>query len=284
MTRVLITGSEGFISSHLKELLPSADCVDIKLGQDIRNSTWYDFQEPHDIIYHLAANASIPQSLKNPLESHTSNVDGTLRVLEYAKKTGARVVFSSSSSVYGEPSEIPTTEKAEPRPMMPYALQKLMCEQYMALYWGLYGVKSIALRYMNVFGERQEQANGGGDSALALGNFLRQYKNGEPFTVVGDGEQRRDFVYAGDVAMANLLAGNWLKTAKRFEVFNIGSGENYSINEVCDMIDKNHPRVNLPPRIEPHIGLADITKAKRLLGWEPRVRLKEWLTEAVKTR
>lgn len=274
MEKALITGGLGFIGSHLKEALPEADVLDLKQGEDILNC---EIAGSYDVIYHLAANASIPQSLENPLASHNTNVTGTLRILEHAKKTGARIVFSSSSSIYGEPDEVPTPEMAQARPMIPYALQKLMCEYYMELYWELYGVKSVTLRYMNVFGERQEMANGGGDSALALGNFLRQYKNNEPFTIVGDGEQRRDFIYAGDVAQANIKAGEWLKTVTQFEVFNVGSGVNHSINEVCDMIDPNHKVAYLPARIEPKLGLADIQKAEQLLNWHPTVSLKDWI-------
>lgn len=276
--RILCTGHLGFIGSHLYKILTSTGHIvyglDIKQGQDIRT---HNFTGEYDVIYHLAANASIPQSIENPLETHTHSVPGTIRVLEYARKTGARVVFSSSSSVYGTPQEIPTTEKCQPSPMVPYALQKLECEQYLKLYWELYGVKSVAFRYMNVFGEGQENANGGGDSALALGNFLGQYRSGEPFTIVGTGEQRRDFIYAGDIADANIKAAEWLKTAESFEIFNLGSGVNHSVNEVCDMISKEHPRVFLPPRIEPLLGLADITKAKTILGWSPTVSLESWI-------
>ena len=254
--------------------LPNAHVIDRKSGEDIRT---YDFHGDYDVIYHLAANASIPQSIENPQETHTHSVLGTIRVLEYARRIGARVVFSSSSSVYGNPLEVPTTENCPTRPMVPYALQKLECEQYLKLYWDLYGVKGVAFRYMNVFGEGQENANGGGDSALALGNFLGQYRDGKPFTVVGTGEQRRDFIYAGDIAEANIKAAEWLKTAESFEIFNLGSGINHSVNEVCSMISSEHPRVFLPPRIEPPIGLADITKAKKILGWSPTISLESWI-------
>ena len=163
---------------------------------------------------------------------------------------------------------------------MPYALQKLECEQYLWLYWNLYGVKGVALRYFNVFGEGQEFANGGGDSSLCLANFLRQKKNGEPLTIVGTGEQRRDFVYVKDVAEANIKAAEWLEN-NNFEIFNVGSGENHSINEVANIIDPNGQRVYLPARIESQNGLADIIKAKNMLGFEAKMKLEEWLKNQI---
>lgn len=276
--RALVTGSDGFIGRHVVSRLVEGGWqvsgADIKKDIDIRIYAWH---EKYDVIFHLAANASIPQSLNNPLESHSHNVVGTLRLLEYAKATGARIVFSSSSSVYGEPEITPTSEDAPAHPVIPYGLQKLECEQYMWLYHKLYGVNSVALRYFNVFGEGQERANGGGDSSLALANFLRQYKNDEPFTVVGDGQQRRDFVYVKDVAEANVAAAKFILEHDGFEVFNIGSGVNHSILEVTDMIKFLYPRTFLSPRVEPKVGLADISKAKELLSFSPTMRLSEWI-------
>ena len=254
--KTLTTGHLGFIGSNIYKRVGGAG-VDIKSGQDIRT---YEFIEKYDVIFHTAAKASIPESFDNPIESHSHNVIGTLKVLEYARKTGARVVFSSSASIYDLVS--------------PYAVQKSICETYMRFYWTL-GVKSIALRYSNVFGEGQEIANGG--YVLAIPIFLKQYKEEKPFTIVGDGKQRRDFVYVGDVVEANLRAAEFLKIADKFEVIDIGTGENHSINEVTDMISKEHPRIYLPPRIEPFENRADITKAKELLHWSPQTYLPEWI-------
>ena len=270
--RVLITGGRGFVGSHVLEAFPDAAVVDLKDGNDIRT---FEFP-PCDVIFHLAARAAIPESFSDPLVTNDHNVVGTLRVLEHARRCGARVVFSSSSSVYGEPEQTPTREDSQLDPFSPYAASKLICEQYMRLYWRL-GVKSCALRYYNVFGERQELANGGGDSSLALGIFLRQWRDQDPFTIVGTGEQRRDFVYVKDVVRANLMAAEWLKTAGRFEAFNVGSGVNYSINEVTGMIAKDHPGISLPPRPEPLVGLADISKIQDLLGWSAGTTLPEWI-------
>lgn len=251
----MITGHLGFIGSHLYEALGGTG-IDIKEGNDIRTCAFPD----EKIIFHCAAQASIPKSFENPLESHSHNVTGTLRILEHARKIGASLVFSSSSSVYD--------------PVSPYSVQKIICEEYLKLYWKL-GVKSIALRYFNVFGERQELANDG--YALVLSRFLDQYKNGKPFTIYGTGKQRRDFVYVKDVVNANLLAARFLETATEYKAIDIGTGTNWSINEVADMIDKNYPRSYFPPRIEPFENKSDIRKSKELLNWEPQVNIQEWL-------
>ena len=279
--KALVTGSSGFIGSHvfsrLTELGFIVSGIDTKVHPEF-DVTTYKFHEKYDLIFHLAADASIPRSFENPVETHRNNVIAMLRILEYAKKTGAKVIFSSSSSVYGEPQIIPTPESSFLSPVSPYAFQKLICEEYCKFYWR-FGVKSVALRYFNVFGEGQENANGGGDSSLALGIFLKQHKENKPFTVVGDGLQRRDFVYVKDVAEANLKVAEWLFEATQFEAFNVGSGINYSILEVTDMIDLKHPKTFLPPRPEPKVGLADISKIAPL--WKPNTTLEMWIKSVV---
>lgn len=271
--RCLITGSSGFIGGHLFEELNKRGALvagaDIKNKIDIRS---YNFHEKYDVIFHTAAQASIPASFKNPLESHTHNVVGTLRILEYARATGAMVVFSSSSSVYGD-APMPTSESQPPDPMSPYAFQKLIGEGYCDFYWTL-GVKSVALRYFNVFGERQPNTS---EYSTALGEWLDEYKNGKSFKTYGDGEQRRDWIYVKDVVDANIRAAEFLQTATEFQAINIGSGKNYSVNEVIAMIDNNYPREYMPSRIEPIANCADITKARELLNWNPQSDLKDWL-------
>jgi len=258
--RCLLTGHKGFIGSNLHNEL-RCDGIDLKENGDIRS---YNFDKKYDVIFHCAAQASIPKSFEDPLESHSHNVTGTLRILEHARKTGATVVFSSSSSVYD--------------PVSPYAIQKKMCEDYMRCYWSL-GVKSVALRYFNVFGEGQELANEG--YSLVLSRFFDQYQKGEPFTIYGTGEQRRDFVYVGDVVQANLMAAKFLETAEYFETFDIGTGVNWSILEVAEMISEDHPKKFLPPRVEPFQNRADITKARALLKWEPKTALPQWLLQSL---
>ena len=265
MLKLLVTGGCGFIGSNLVDKLRrlgfDVDIIDLKLGSDIRDLEVF-VSKKYDYIFHLAAQASIPKSFANPLWAYDHNVLGTLKVLEYAKKTGAGVIFSSSASVY--------------EPMSPYAVSKLVCEKYLKFYEP--SVRSVALRYFNVFGKRQEIANGG--EGLALSTFLKQRKENKPFTIVGTGKQRRDFVYVGDVVRANIAAMEYLESGGGFDVFDIGFGKNYSINEVVEMVKKKHPYIYLPPRIEPFENLADIIKAKILLDWSPKVSLKKWLASS----
>src|SRR3990167_11199357 len=254
--KIFVTGYKGFIGSHIYDAV-EADGIDLKEGEDIRT---LEFEKDYDIIFHCAAQAAISKSIENPVYSLTHNVIGTLRVLEHARKTGAKVVFSSSSSIYDLKS--------------PYALQKQMCEDLLR-YYLIRGVKSIAVRYFNVFGEGQEIANGG--YSLVLSVFLDQLKRGRPFTIVGNGKQRRDFVYVGDVVEANIKAAKFLDKATEFETIDIGTGINYSINEVADMISKDNLRINVLPREEPFENWANINKAHELLAWEPKVDLPSWL-------
>src|SRR3990167_3023843 len=163
---------------------------------DIRT---FDFNQlpPIDIIFHLAAFPGVQQSIENPIESNSVNIDGPLRVIEYARKNNIPIVFSSTSAVYGDANVKPTSEGCELMPMSPYALQKITIEKYLKLYNELFGLKSVSLRYFNVFGERQPRTGG---YKTVLATFEDQYKERKPFTIVGDGTQSRDFVYVKDVA------------------------------------------------------------------------------------
>jgi UDP-glucose 4-epimerase len=251
---VAVSGGMGFIGSHIVDYCQKAgwdvDVWDIKNGRDVRLFGLCETKK-FDVIFHLAAQASIPKSEENPIESHGHNVIGTLKVLEYARKSGSKIVFSSSSSVYALDS--------------PYSLQKKQCEEYLDFY-RKYGVRSCALRYFNVFGERQELANEG--YSLVLSRFLQQHKDGVPFTIYGTGKQRRDFVYINDVVSANILA------IDQKGVFDVGRGENTSVNELTDMIDPTHPREHLPPRKEVFANKAE--RSKWLPGWEPTISIKQW--------
>ena len=271
--KILITGGAGFIGTHLVERclkdgheVRVIDDFSTGVSGNMKNGAKYYTEnvskmgfEPFmgtDVIFHVAAKASIPWSIEKPVESHNENIGATLWVLELARKTGAKVIYSSSSSVLYEPQT-------------PYSVQKRMGEEYLNLYKKLYGIKGSALRYFNVFGEGQERANGG--YALVLSRFLEQkHIRHEPFTIYGDGEQRRDFVYVGDVVEANIKALEW------DGIYSIGSGENISINELANMIDPYHDKVYLEPRIEPLEMKADITEAKKM-GWNPELKLEKWL-------
>lgn len=269
--KCLITGHRGFIGRHLYtkvvEMGWEVEGIDLKEGKDIIT---YEFSGEYDVIFHLAANASIPASFEKPLESHMNNVYGSLRVLDFAKKIGAKIIFSSSSSVYGEPQTFPTCETDAISYMSPYAFQKYEIEEYLKLL----KIPHICLRYFNVFGEGQENANAG-DNSLMLATFLKQKREGLPLTIVGTGEQKRDFIYVKDVVDANILAAGL--NIREFNVFNVGSGKNYSVNQIANIIDPTGIRQYLPARTEPFMGLSDISRIKHVFGWKPTINIEEWL-------
>ena len=225
-----------------------------------------------DIVFHLAALARVQPSIENPIEYHNTNVNGMLNILNLCVDCGVkRFVFSSSSSVYGDVEKLPTTEESPLNPMSPYALHKLIGEQYCTLYSKLYGLETVSLRYFNVYGERQATE---GAYCLVMGIFAQQRLNGEPMTINGDGEQRRDFTYVGDVVEANIKAA-FTKMKLEGDVFNIGNGDNRSVNEIADMIGGD--KIHRDPVIEPKETLADNGKVKFLLDWEPTTEIEDWI-------
>ena len=252
--RALVTGNLGFIGGYIHDKVGGCGMDKKRLGGDCCNPSNFP-RGRTDVIFHAACDASIPYSLEHPQNSNTNNIGALINTLEHAKENGCPVIYSSSSSIYGDVQT-------------PYSLQKNMGEQYCRLYWELYNVPSVCLRYFNVYGEGQPDH---GAYKLALGIFLRQYKQGKPFTMVGTGEQRRDFVYIDDVVEANLQA---YKQADGFYVYDVGTGTNHSINEVADMIDPDHPTTELPPRVEPFENKAELTKG---FDWRPRKSLRAWL-------
>lgn len=293
--KYLVTGGAGFIGSNLvdylcndghevivldnltsgkKEYLSKNAIfheVDISL---MKSKSDYFMFEGVDVVFHLAACAEVDPSIKNPIPFHNTNVNGTLNVLMACRKHKVkRIVYSASSSCYGNPTEIPTTENAEIHPMSPYALQKLMGEQYCKLFSELYGIESVCLRYFNVYGSRQRDK---GAYSLVTGIFMRQHASNQSLTITGDGEQRRDFISVDDVVKANVLA-SWSEKVGNGESINIGNGEAISINKVAKLISDDI--VYVEKRYEPDITLADITKAKDLLDWNPQVDFRNWLTK-----
>lgn len=243
-----------------------------------------------DGIFHMAALARVQPSIQDPTRANFVNEHGSLKVFDYARKLDIPVVFSSSSSIYGDQGEdMPESEYAESDPMSPYALQKLQCEQNLELFAGLYGLRSIALRYFNVYGERQLVD---GAYATVIGIFLDQYKKDVPFTVVGDGTQRRDFTYVKDVVMANIQSMMKLIRPSvssgpkgTFKIYNVGTGKNYSVNEIADLIDPLHPKTTAPARIEPWQTQADNSLIQADLGWKPGTNFEDWLhTQALSIR
>jgi nucleoside-diphosphate-sugar epimerase len=299
--KVLITGGAGFLGSHLTDrLLGDGHKVividDFSTGKmenlqaDNRNLSIYNRSVLEDIgnlfegvdaVFHLAALTRPQESIKEPKLYNYVNIEGTLNILNNCRNHKVkRLVFVSSSSLYGEQDKLPTPETATPNPMSPYALTKLIGEQYCKLFERLYGLEANYIRPFNVFGPRQ---NPEGGYAAAVPKFIDMLKKGETPYITGDGEQNRDFVAIEDVIDLMVLAS---ESKVYGEAFNAGSGENITINElyktICGIMGKKVKPNYVPAVLEPRTTLADMGKARRLLGWEPKVSLKEGLERILK--
>jgi len=226
-----------------------------------------------DFVFHLAAIPRVPISIKDPIGTSKVNILGTINVFKAGIDAKVkRIVFASSSSVYGDQARLPLKEEMIPNPISPYALQKLTGEQFAKLFTKLYGVPIISLRYFNVYGSRIDFDS---DYSLVIGKFLKQKAEGEPLTIFGDGEQTRGFCYVDDVVEANIRAMESDKL-KGGEVINISSGESYSVNYLAKLIGGEIRY--LPPRPGDILHTkADITLAKNLLDWQPKVSFEEGL-------
>lgn len=292
-TKVVVTGGAGFIGSHLTDALVGkgfdVHVIDNLSGGrrervneravfhelDIRDfSSIAPVFEGAHFVFHLAALPRVQPSIKDPKTTHDVNVTGTLNVLVAAKDAGVkRVIYSASSSAYGNQDTLPLREEMEVLPLSPYGLQKYIGELECRLFSVVYGIETVSLRYFNVYGPRLSTD---GAYALAIGKFLEQRKNGEQMTIVPDGKQSRDFTHVRDVVRANFLAAESPNVGKG-EVINIGGGKNRSILEVAELI--GGPWKFVEPRLEPKHTLADISRAKTLLGWEPSVSFEEGIQE-----
>lgn len=221
--------------------------------------------------FHLAAMSRIQPSITNPLDAVTANYVGTANVLEACRQGGVkRVVYSASSSAYGLKNPVPNKEDMPTDCLNPYSLTKKGGEELCKLYSDLYGLSTVALRYFNVYGPRHQEE---GNYATVIAIFRRQKRLNQKMTIVGDGEQRRDFTFVGDVVRANMLAA---MNRDITGVINVGTNQNYSINELAKMIGGD--AVNIPPRpAEARVTLADNGKAMELLGWKPQVSLVQGL-------
>ncbi len=290
---VLITGGAGFIGSNLvDELIAQGNEVviidNLSTGKKENlnpNAEFYELDIRNlekikplftgiDYVFHLAAMPRIQASIDNPILSNDINLNGTLNVLIAARDAKVKkVIYSASSSAYGDQTKMPLHEDMPARPMSPYGLQKHASELYCKLFSELYGLPTVSLRYFNVYGNRQVLE---GAYCLVMGIFIRQRLANEPMTIIGDGEQRRDFTSVIDVVRANIMAVESDKVGNG-EVINIGRGKNYSVNELAKLI--GGPTINMPPRIEPKETLADNSRARELLGWEPIVDLHVWLED-----
>ncbi len=231
-----------------------------------------------EVVFHTAALARVQPSIINPVDFDKVNTNGTVNLLKCCVDAGVkRVVYSASSSCYGTAETFPTPETHNTNPLSPYGLQKYIGELYCKMFSQVYDIDTVCLRYFNVYGERM---NLEGAYKLVIAIFADQYKKGLPLTITNTGEQRRDFTYVQDVVQANILAGTH-KDNLLGESFNIGNGNNYSVNEVADIFggEKDYYKKVL----EPFETLADNTKARKILRWNPKGNLKNWLTNYIKT-
>ncbi|PYN57830.1 MAG: LPS biosynthesis protein WbpP [Candidatus Rokuibacteriota bacterium] len=304
---VLVTGGAGFIGSHLVQRLLT-DGARVRVLDNFSTGTRGNlaFAKPLQrrltvvrgdirslatviraargtrVIFHQAAMRSVPRSVKDPLGANANNVNGTLNVLEAARRCRVpRVVYASSSSVYGARPELPKREDQPPAPVSPYAVSKAAGEQYAAIWTHLYGVETVGLRYFNVFGPRQDPKS---EYAAVIPRFILWGLRGRPLEVHGDGNQSRDFTYIDNVVEANLLAARARDAGG--EAFNVGCGSRVSLLEIVARLEailgRSLQRKHTPARSGdvPHT-LADVSKAKRLLGYEPLVDFDEGFRRTV---
>jgi nucleoside-diphosphate-sugar epimerase len=303
MARALVTGGAGFIGSNLvRALLERGDDVRVLdnfstgnranlegLELEIVEGELRSYERVHnavrgtEIVYHLGALGSVPRSVQDPLTSSAVNIEGTLNVLLAARDEGVRrVVFSSSASIYGSSRQMPTSEDWTPDPVSPYGVAKLAAERYCVSFSRVYeSFESVVLRYFNVFGPRQSPFS---QYAAAVPLFITRIAAGEPIDVYGDGEQSRDFTFVGNVVDATIRAGE--ASGASGEIFNVAAGSPASVNEVAETIGKlvGKPvrRRELPQRAgDLRDSWADLTKAKRVLGYAPEIALEDGLRRTV---
>lgn len=293
--KTLVTGGAGFIGSNLvDELINQGNEVivldNLSTGKKenlnpkaklvVADITNLEEIKPHfvgiDYVFHLAALPRVQWSIENPIESHNANINGTLNVMVAARDAKVkRLVYSASSSAYGDSSVLPLKEDLLPMPMSPYGLHKYVGEHYAHLFYLLYGLETVSLRYFNAYGPRMAFS---GAYVTVISVFLQQKKEGKKMTITGDGTQTRDFTYVADIVNANILASQSSKVGKG-EVINIGAGKNQSVNEIAKMLGGEFEHI--APRIEPHDTLADNSKAKNLLDWQPKVNIEEGIKKTV---
>jgi len=295
-----VTGGAGFIGSNLvRALLERGDVVrvldnfstgnranlaDLRDDVEVIEGELRSYERVHaavrgvEVVFHQGALPSVPRSVQDPLTTSAVNVEGTLNVLLAARDEGVRrVVFASSSSVYGTQQRFPLHESAQPDPISPYGVAKLAAERFCVSFSRVYPLETIALRYFNVFGPRQDPQS---EYAAVVPRFIAEVAAGRPVPVYGDGEQSRDFTYVGNVVGANLLAADAAGT--NGAVLNIATGRSVTVNQLADavgaVLGREVARTHLPARPgEVQASWADVGEARSLLGWEPAVGLEEGL-------
>ena len=299
MTLSLITGGAGFIGSNLADQLLAMGhrvCVVDNEYSDAHDKFYWNENTYNvncdirdykalkncmhgvDYVFHFAAEARIQPAIKNPIEAVSINSLGTCTVLQCAREAGVKkVMYSSTSTGYGLNSS-PNVETQLDDCLNPYSVSKINGEKLCKMYTDLYGLKTVIFRYFNVYGHRQPLR---GQYAPVIGIFLRQLANNKPLTIVGDGEQRRDFVNVRDVCRANIMAAISNPDDEAYgQVYNVGTGTNYSVNQIAKMF--NTKTVNIPARPgEARISLANTDKIHKTFAWKPEVVLEEWIESAI---
>jgi len=294
MTISIVTGGAGFIGSHIVEKLKRLDHMVVVIDNEYSDNDNFHWRKDTlnvniditdykalkkaftgaDYIFHCAAEARIGPAIENPVNALNINTLGTCNVLQCAREVKAKkVLYSSTSSGYGL-NEAPNIETQPDDCLNPYSVSKIAGEKLCKMYTDLYGLNTIIFRYFNVFGERAPRK---GQYAPVTGIFLRQKAAGESLTIVGDGEQRRDYIYVKDVANANVMAAISNPDEDAYgQVYNVGSGKNYSVNEIASFISDD--TINIPPRIgEARNSLANIDKIQKTFAWRPEVDVEEWI-------
>lgn len=293
--KALVTGGAGFIGSHIVDKLIEMNYDVIVIDNESSNSNtqfyWNDKASNYkydicdyektrslyknvDYVFHVAAKARIQATILDPIETIRTNSLGTINVLQCSKEANVKkVIYSSTSSAYGL-NKVPNIETQANDCLNVYSISKTSGENLCLNYAKGFSLKTICLRYFNVYGDRQPTK---GKYASVIGIFSEQSKNNKPLTVVGDGEQKRDFTHVSDVVNANIVAATKNIDEKYFgQIFNIGTGKNYSVNEIAKMFSENITYI--PERLgEAKETLADISKAKNILGWQPKVTLVDWI-------
>jgi UDP-glucose 4-epimerase len=293
--KCLVTGGAGFIGSHVVEQLLDLNYQVVVVDNESSDANevfnWRSDTENHkvdicdfelfsslcegvDVIFHLAAEARIQPTLEDPILATTTNVVGTCSVLQAARENKVkRVIYSSTSSAYGLKNKCPLREDMPKDCLNPYSVTKTAGEELCKMYTDLFGLETVSFRYFNVYGERQPLK---GQYAPVIGIFLRQKNAGESMTIVGDGTQRRDFTYVGDIARANILAANLDNKEAVGQLINLGTGLNHSVLEIKDLIGGDF--VHVEARLgESKETLADNAKAKNILNWQPTQNLEDWI-------
>lgn len=293
--KCLVTGGSGFIGSHLVDYLVELgnDVVVIDSNSSIStdkfwvndNASYHKYDicdydstrklyDNVDWVFHLAAEVSIQESILNPIKTIRTNSLGTSVVLQCSKEAGVKkVMYSSTSAAYGA-NNSPNVETQQDDCLNPYSISKVNGEKLCRMYTNLYGLPTVIFRYFNVYGERQPVR---GQYAPVIGIFFKQRDLDEPLTIVGDGQQRRDFVYVGDVVRANVMAASYSGESDVYgEVYNVGTGTNYSISQIARMISDN--TINIAPRPgEARVSLANNQKIRKAFGWSPTMKLEDWI-------